>query len=77
MSSILCPTAIIQTAQIFLNQASLDSTPASLYVPSRGLKIIQLHMAAEDRWVVWPYLARLRGVEALVVLYSRVKRNSG
>lgn len=58
------------TAPILLLPASLDSVPASPYVPSRGLKIIQSHMAAADRWVVRPYLARSGGVEDLSVLYS-------
>lgn len=58
------------TAPILLLPASLDSVPASPYVPSHGLKIIQSHMAAADRWVVWPYLARSGGVEDLSVLYS-------
>lgn len=42
----------------------------SLCAPSRSLKIIQSHMAAEDRWVTWPYRPKLRGVPAPAVRCS-------
>lgn len=58
------PTSV-QTIQILLIRESLDSVPASLLAQSRSLKIIQRHMAAEDRWVMWPHPMRLRGAPAV------------